>query len=292
MKKFLIAVLVVFVSGTFFLSCGDDDGGEEILKNLNDKPVNPASTDKDMDKDGIPDWKDLDIDGDGIPNDEDDDVDGDGILNETDTDDDGDGIPDGQDPSPKGPTKDDIDGDGKKNDEDDDVDGDGIPNKDDPDIDGDGKKNGDDDEPNGHIPGYTPAKNIKITPKSVNVDKNGTELFRVEITAEGDTLGTVEWSVIGNKDSSTDISQSGLLTVAENESAHTLIVKASAGSDYAIAIVNVKTNEAGPKDTWHGAQFGDSRISGLAYGKTSRTRAVKRIGRNSDGTKLPPQFEP
>ncbi|ULL15141.1 hypothetical protein DVH26_12255 [Paenibacillus sp. H1-7] len=80
--------------------------------------------------------------------------------------------------------------------------------------------------------------NIHVTATATEVEKGGTLQFIAEITPTNATTPTVTWSVV-NQDheavtSGTTISDTGLLTVANNETAASLIVTASSTADQTI----------------------------------------------------------
>ncbi len=82
---------------------------------------------------------------------------------------------------------------------------------------------------------------VAVSPDAPQVQKGQTQQFRAVVQGTGDFDSTVTWTVEGGV-SGTTISTDGLLTVAENETATTLIVKAIANGDadkYAAVSVTV-----------------------------------------------------
>lgn len=72
---------------------------------------------------------------------------------------------------------------------------------------------------------------VNVTPKAVNVQAGKNQQFKAQVAARNGAPEAVTWSVSGNKSSSTKISNAGLLTVAANETAAKLTVKAESTLD-------------------------------------------------------------
>jgi hypothetical protein len=83
---------------------------------------------------------------------------------------------------------------------------------------------------------FTPipwVDSVTITPASASVIAGGTKQFAAQAVASGGASGTVSWAVTGNTSTSTTIDTDGLLSVAVDESAVSLTVKAnSAQADF------------------------------------------------------------
>jgi hypothetical protein len=78
----------------------------------------------------------------------------------------------------------------------------------------------------------TPAvTSVTVNPKTVSVVKGQTQQFSAGVSTSGGAAQTVTWTVTGNGSSGTTISTSGLLTVAANESAGSLTVRATSTAD-------------------------------------------------------------
>jgi uncharacterized repeat protein (TIGR02543 family) len=91
---------------------------------------------------------------------------------------------------------------------------------------------------------FTPAcattvTSVSVSPSTASVVKGGTQSFSANVTGTGNLA--VSWSVSGNNSASTTISSSGLLTIASNETATSLTVKATSmdPSKYGTATVTV-----------------------------------------------------
>ncbi len=72
---------------------------------------------------------------------------------------------------------------------------------------------------------------VRVSPSSTSVRKGGSKTFTAAVTGTGGPSGAVTWSISGNKKSSTSISSSGRLTIADNETAKTLTVRATSVAD-------------------------------------------------------------
>jgi len=72
---------------------------------------------------------------------------------------------------------------------------------------------------------------VKITNSDVNVEKGDTIQFYSKIISYGDGYDAVTWSLENAEKAGTTISSSGLLTVAADETADSIIVKVSADKD-------------------------------------------------------------
>jgi hypothetical protein len=82
---------------------------------------------------------------------------------------------------------------------------------------------------------------ISVAPDAVSVRVGGTQQFTATVTG-GDPSADIVWSVVGNTDPATAVSEGGLLTVSGIEGAKALIVVAASGEDptvFASAAVTV-----------------------------------------------------
>ncbi|MDR1788718.1 MAG: hypothetical protein LBR16_09785, partial [Treponema sp.] len=89
---------------------------------------------------------------------------------------------------------------------------------------------------------------VTVSPKTADVPKGGTCQFSAVVTGtgSGDHSGVI-WIIQGDKASDTSISGAGLLSVAEDETAATLTVRAASTVDpdkYDEATVTVKASVA------------------------------------------------
>ncbi len=91
---------------------------------------------------------------------------------------------------------------------------------------------------------------VSVTPETASVTAGKTRQFNKEVTVRNGAAKTVTWTVSGNRAAGTKITQTGRLTVAENEEAATLTVRATSTVDatkYGEATVTVLPKQAVPK---------------------------------------------
>jgi TolB-like protein len=72
---------------------------------------------------------------------------------------------------------------------------------------------------------------VTVSPDNVSVDKGKTQQFEAAINGTNNPYQTVTWTVTGNTNSKTTISEDGILTVADDEIATPLIVTATSTVD-------------------------------------------------------------
>ena len=72
---------------------------------------------------------------------------------------------------------------------------------------------------------------VVVSPSSVNVYNGGYQDFTATVNGSNNPPQTVTWSLTGNNSSSTSINSSGRLTVANNETATSLVVRATSTYD-------------------------------------------------------------
>ena len=72
---------------------------------------------------------------------------------------------------------------------------------------------------------------VTVEPNTANVEAGKTQQFTATVRGTGDVSEEVTWSVEGSKSAGTTISATGLLTVADGETAKTLTVTATAKGD-------------------------------------------------------------
>ena len=92
---------------------------------------------------------------------------------------------------------------------------------------------------------------VAVAPDTVSVETGQTQSFTATVTGTGAYNDTVTWSVEGKNSSGTTISDSGVLTVAADENAATLTVKATSNGDSTksgTATVTVPTQPIRPPD--------------------------------------------
>jgi hypothetical protein len=84
--------------------------------------------------------------------------------------------------------------------------------------------------------------NIMVTPTVVSVQKGMTQQFTANVTTQDGASTAITWSISGHALTATNISPSGLLTVANGETANTLTITATSDFDrtkYGVATVTV-----------------------------------------------------
>ena len=94
--------------------------------------------------------------------------------------------------------------------------------------------------------------NVTVTPATAIVEAGKTQKFTATVSGTGNYDKSVTWSVSGNNNAGTTISETGLLTVAADETAAALTVTATAVVDdtkYATATVTVKQPD--PDEPWN-----------------------------------------
>jgi len=75
--------------------------------------------------------------------------------------------------------------------------------------------------------GVPTVTNVTVDPDAVSVVKGETQQFTAEVTGNFNPATTVTWTVEGNESNDTEIDEDGELTVAADETAETLIVRAT-----------------------------------------------------------------
>ncbi len=91
---------------------------------------------------------------------------------------------------------------------------------------------------------------VKVTPNENVVVKPGEELeFTAEVVGENLYTADVIWTLSNKQSENTTISEKGLLKVADDETAETIVVEAKAKDDFSkVATVNVSTKDIVPDD--------------------------------------------
>ena len=88
--------------------------------------------------------------------------------------------------------------------------------------------------------------NVSVSPETATVEAGGTQQFTATVSGTGDYDDSVTWTVSGGISEGTTISEDGLLTVAEDETAESLTVTAKSvgdGTIYDTATVAVTQDE-------------------------------------------------
>lgn len=88
---------------------------------------------------------------------------------------------------------------------------------------------------------------VSVTPEAPEMAKGETQQFTAEVAGNNNAPGTVNWTIDGNKSSATKISRNGLLTVAADETAEKITVRATSTWDITKSkkvTVTVRGNEA------------------------------------------------
>ncbi|MDR1667154.1 MAG: cadherin-like beta sandwich domain-containing protein [Bacteroidales bacterium] len=99
------------------------------------------------------------------------------------------------------------------------------------------------------IPSTPEVLNVAVTPHPVSVQKGTTQQFIPNVTVTGGASEAVSWSVSGKQSAGTSINASGLLTVASDETATTLTVRATSAVNtgkYGEATVTVTSTPVTP----------------------------------------------
>ncbi len=92
---------------------------------------------------------------------------------------------------------------------------------------------------------------VTVSPSSTSVRKGDSKTFTATVRGTGGPSQDVIWSMSGNRKSSTSISSSGKLRIADNETARTLTVRATSvvdHSEYGTAKVTVKARSSDDDD--------------------------------------------
>ena len=93
---------------------------------------------------------------------------------------------------------------------------------------------------------------VTVEPDTATVEAGKTQQFTATVTGTGDYNEKVTWTVSGNNSTGTTISATGLLTVADNETAATLTVKATAnGDDTKSGTATVTVTQPDPDEPWN-----------------------------------------
>jgi hypothetical protein len=86
--------------------------------------------------------------------------------------------------------------------------------------------------PSGNDDDKTPTvSSVSVSPATVSIAKGGTETFAATVTGTNNPAQTVAWTVEGTTNTGTAITNAGVLTVAADEAAETLTVKATSTFD-------------------------------------------------------------
>lgn len=124
---------------------------------------------------------------------------------------------------------------------------------------------------------------VSVIPGITTVMAGNTQQFRESVTVQNGAAKTVTWSVEGNQSANTKISQAGLLTVAEDETAAILTVRATSTLDatkFGEASVSVVRK---PSGTGNGGSNEDTNTDNPGTGDTD----TKNPGTGDADTKNP-----
>ncbi len=124
---------------------------------------------------------------------------------------------------------------------------------------------------------------VSVIPGITTVTAGNTQQFRESVTVQNGAAKTVTWSVEGNQSANTKISQAGLLTVAEDETAAILTVRATSTLDatkFGEASVSVVRK---PSGTGNGGSNEDTNTDNPGTGDTD----TKNPGTGDADTKNP-----
>lgn len=124
---------------------------------------------------------------------------------------------------------------------------------------------------------------VSVIPGITTVTAGNTQQFRESVTVQNGAAKTVTWSVEGNQSANTKISQAGLLTVAEDETAAILTVRATSTVDaakFGEATVSVVRK---PSGTGNGGSNEDTNTDNPGTGDTD----TKNPGTGDADTKNP-----
>lgn len=92
----------------------------------------------------------------------------------------------------------------------------------------------------------TVVTRVSVTPAKAELEPGVSQQFTAEVEGTGNPDTVVIWSISGNEKAGTNISGDGLLTVADDETAQQIMVRATSvedGDKYAEATVTIKTKE-------------------------------------------------
>ncbi|RED63039.1 S-layer homology domain-containing protein [Cohnella lupini] len=93
---------------------------------------------------------------------------------------------------------------------------------------------------------WSSVDSVTVTPSTATVQKGSMQAFSATVNGKNDPEQSVTWSVYGTGNAGTTISSSGVLTIAADEAAEVLTVKAASTVDpakFGMATVTVKTDE-------------------------------------------------
>ncbi|MEQ2457556.1 InlB B-repeat-containing protein, partial [Flavonifractor hominis] len=91
---------------------------------------------------------------------------------------------------------------------------------------------------------------VTVSPATASVQVGTTQQFTAVVEGENEPDQTVTWSVEGAQSETTAISDTGLLTVAEDETAETLTVRATSVANEEISGTATVTVTAAPVETY------------------------------------------
>ena len=109
---------------------------------------------------------------------------------------------------------------------------------------------------------------VEVSPATATVQVGNTQQFTASVAAVGGASQAVDWSIIGNIAAGTSISTNGLLTVAADETAETLTIKATSTFDktkFGTASVSIVSAFGSHTETAGSATFNMIAVTGSAF---------------------------
>lgn len=131
--------------------------------------------------------------------------------------------------------------------------------------------------------GNPEVTSVSVTPGAPKAAKGGTQQFTAAVVGSNSVPGTVNWTIDGNKSYGTKISRNGLLSVAADETAEKIIVRATSTWDitkYTKVTVTVEGNET-PRVT--SVNVTPKTVS-VQAGKTKQFKAQANVQNGAPGT--------
>lgn len=131
--------------------------------------------------------------------------------------------------------------------------------------------------------GNPEVTSVSVTPGAPKAAKGGTQKFTAAVVGSNSVPGTVNWTIDGNKSYGTKISRNGLLSVAADETAEKIIVRATSTWDitkYTKVTVTVEGNET-PRVT---SVSVTPKTASVQAGKTKQFQAQTNVQNGAPGT--------
>ncbi len=131
--------------------------------------------------------------------------------------------------------------------------------------------------------GNPEVTSVSVTPGAPKAAKGGTQKFTAAVVGSNSVPGTVNWTIDGNNSYGTKISRNGLLSVAADETAEKIIVRATSTWDitkYTKVTVTVEGNET-PRVT---SVSVTPKTASVQAGKTKQFQAQTNVQNGAPGT--------